>query len=717
MSRTTSTAAVMRTSAQNPQKRKQKQHTRKTTERTKTTERHTRLTNKIIQKKNTAAQESQSSIPTDTKTASPTLLTTQQSYSIPTETTDDSPPTTTGITAGSIGQPENSNIDENVHTSSSIGEPISAIPMSIHTETAATTVNSTLMSSSISNQTLYHNSQTTDGVTSSAIGNTQISETDDNRATSVGMTENGTQISMFTDGDNNASTVLSTEAPCSVPIDSSSQTIMTCGSLGNVTAFLKAYEIVELFVRSPEKLGGIPLSTEAFPAASAFPSTQQSFSIPSASADNISLLCVAAVSNGLPHTSHRGFLHSPVVSIYANHVVDPSILSIPGDNSSMSTGSSTLPLQTERTLRTHRSPLVLRQPNKQQPTKRHCLDGPQATAARITEVQISGRYCKNTTDSSRQSKYKYSFGVSSPIYFKELHTPGHTNLVNYISVNMKYGMRARLADGLILLRCTISGRACEEELQNAGHIETQKFVSISEQHQGGNIRPGGPVVLQIRKVDSDVGSEMAFAYFEAEWASREAFGDNRNASAAWDLGRHMRSHRNKEKQVQFLASPGNASSRKLVIQQSINQLFTLLSHAQALPPPNYLSVGGPNHPVTSWYPQKSPLRLSPPLDQIDVEDWSQLVTHLTFGACTLEIDLVNDCLCPTAAVDPKFPDSDHCIVTCRWTSIQHFHTPSPLSSFLLSSGIFEARCATKRVKYESHKFFPSQADSPRCCYN
>ncbi|GAA57720.1 hypothetical protein CLF_113121, partial [Clonorchis sinensis] len=98
---------------------------------------------------------------------------------------------------------------------------------------------------------------------------------------------------------------------------------------------------------------------------------------------------------------------------------------------------------------------------------------------------------------------------------------------------------------------------------------------------------------------------------------------------------------------------------------SINRLSTLLSHTQALPHSNKLIDGDLNLPEIAWAQQNSYLRLSPLLAQLNVEGWSQLVRQPTRGTHTLDIALVNGYLCPTAAVCPKFPDSDHCIVACK----------------------------------------------------
>ncbi|GAA53231.1 hypothetical protein CLF_109829 [Clonorchis sinensis] len=131
---------------------------------------------------------------------------------------------------------------------------------------------------------------------------------------------------------------------------------------------------------------------------------------------------------------------------------------------------------------------------------------------------------------------------------------------------------------------------------------------------------------------------------------------------------------------------------------SINRLSTLLSHNHALPHPNKLIVGDLNLPEIAWSQQNSRLRLSPLLAQLNVEGWSQLVRQPTRGTHTLDIALVNGYLCPTAAVVPKFPDSDHCIVTCSWTSTQTNPTLPPLTSFTLSPDILEAFAISLRHK-------------------
>ncbi|KER27894.1 hypothetical protein T265_05173 [Opisthorchis viverrini] len=101
---------------------------------------------------------------------------------------------------------------------------------------------------------------------------------------------------------------------------------------------------------------------------------------------------------------------------------------------------------------------------------------------------------------------------------------------------------------------------------------------------------------------------------------------------------------------------------------SINRLSTLLFHTQALPHPNKLIVADLNLPEIAWSQQNSPLRLSPLLAQLNFEGWCQIARQPTRGAHTLDIALVSGFLCPTAAVGPKFPDGDHCIVTCSWMS-------------------------------------------------
>ncbi|GAA53857.1 hypothetical protein CLF_111321 [Clonorchis sinensis] len=144
---------------------------------------------------------------------------------------------------------------------------------------------------------------------------------------------------------------------------------------------------------------------------------------------------------------------------------------------------------------------------------------------------------------------------------------------------------------------------------------------------------------------------------------------------------------------------------------SINCLSTLLPHTQALPHPNKPIVEDVNLSEIARSQQNSPLRLSLMLSQLDVEGWSQLVRHPTRGAHTLDIALVNGYLCPIAAVGPKFPDDDHCIVTCSWTSTQPNPTLPPLTSFVLSPGILEAFAISLRHKTWDEFFLSDDTQS------